>query len=251
MVTDAKIIIVDDEAAIRHFLHRTLTREGYQVTAVESGAQALQEIAKQEFDLALIDLRLKDMDGLELLADMRAQYPATTVIILTAHASLESAVVALRQGAHDYLFKPCATVNLHESVRSGLLRREQELQRREMLEAQQAPSQAGVSTPPSMPRTFLQFQGLIVDPVQHIITLDGHLLELSPTEFDLLAYLVNEAPRVVSAAELIREVQGYETDTWVARDTVRSHVYHIRQKAKSAAGRTIIRTVRGVGYTVA
>jgi DNA-binding response OmpR family regulator len=92
---------------------------------------------------------------------------------------------------------------------------------------------------------------LIVDFMRHVMTLDGHLLELSPTEFDLLAYLASEAPRVISPQELVREVQGYESEAWEARDTVRYHVYRIRRKAKAATGRTdIIRTVRGVGYTM-
>ena len=123
MTANAKILVVDDEMPIRYTMQKTLARDGYQVTAVESGEQALQHLATQEFDLALIDLRLKGMDGLELLAELRRKCPATTVIILTAHASLETAVQALRQGAHDYLFKPCATVELRESVRTGLLKR--------------------------------------------------------------------------------------------------------------------------------
>jgi DNA-binding response OmpR family regulator len=87
--------------------------------------------------------------------------------------------------------------------------------------------------------------------MRHVITLNGHLLELSPTEFDLLAYLISEAPRVVSAQELVREVQGHESEPWEARDIVRYHVYRIRRKMKAAAGRTdALCTVRGVGYTI-
>lgn len=259
MTANAKILVVDDEMPIRYSMQKTLARDGYQVTTVESGEQALQHLATQEFDLALIDLRLKGMDGLELLAELRRKCPATTVIILTAHASLETAVQALRQGAHDYLFKPCATVELRESVRTGLLKRQQELRRLELLGRQQAyptdadqiaPPPPVEPPPPQAPRHFLQYKGLIVDPIRHVITLDGQLLELSPTEFDLLAYLVNEAPRVVPPKELIREVQGYESDTWEARDTVRSHIYHMRQKVKAATERQLIRTVRGVGYTL-
>ncbi len=77
------------------------------------------------------------------------------------------------------------------------------------------------------------------------------LLELSPTEFDLLAYLVSEAPRVVPPQELIREVQGYASDAQEAAEIIRSHVYHIRRKMQTAAGRSVIATSRGVGYSVA
>jgi DNA-binding response OmpR family regulator len=254
MTANARILVVDDEMPIRYSMQRTLTRDGYQVTAVESGEEALRHLAIQPFDLALIDLRLKGMDGLELLAELRKCCPATIVIMLTAHASLETAVQALRQGAHDYLFKPCATVELRESVRTGLLKRQQELQRLELLAGQEtrqpAAAQVAFESSVAPSRHFLQYKSLIVDPIRHVITLDGQLLELSPTEFDLLAYLVNEAPRVIPPQELIREVQGYESDSWEARDTVRSHIYHMRQKIKAATGRQLIRTVRGVGYSL-
>ena len=83
-----------------------------------------------------------------------------------------------------------------------------------------------------------------------LIIRDGVLLELSPTEFDLLAYLVSEAPRVVSPQELIREVQGYSSTAQEAAETIRSHMSHIRRKAQSAAGRSVVRTARGIGYAV-
>jgi DNA-binding response OmpR family regulator len=120
-----RILVVDDEPGIRFFLEDTLTRDGYQVTAVETGEAAVRAIAVQEFDLALVDLKLTGMGGMEVLAYLRQQSPDTAVILLTAHASLDTAVQALRQGAHDYLFKPCKTVELRESVRTGLLRRQQ------------------------------------------------------------------------------------------------------------------------------
>jgi DNA-binding response OmpR family regulator len=280
MATQAKILIVDDEAGIRFSLEETLSRDGYQVTTAESGEAALACVAAQPFDLVLIDLRLPGMGGMELLAALRQQAPDSVVIVLTAHASLETAVEALRQGAHDYLFKPCKTVELRESVRRGLLNRRQKLQQRELLQQlEQHLSnslqnlRATLTEPPAAadaPRPlegeatalpdgglaeeggrFLQQGGLIVDLTRHVITLDGQLLELSPTEFNLLAYLASEAPRVVSPQELVREVQGYQSETWEASETVRYHVYRLRQKIKEATGHAdIIRTVRGVGYTI-
>jgi DNA-binding response OmpR family regulator len=272
--TKAKILVVDDEANVRFFLEEVLTRDGHQVVSVDSGEAALERIATREFDLALIDLRLKGIDGMAVLSELRRQSPDTAVIMLTGHASLETAVEALRQGAHDYLFKPTKTVELRESVRRGLLKRQQELRQRGLLaqlehhlasslkeiratvtELPVSPSPPQIIPPPIPEEVeearFLQRGKLIVDFMRHVITLDGHLLELSPTEFDLLAYLISEAPRVVSPQELMREVQGYESELWEARDMVRYHIYRIRQKAKAAAGDTsIIRTVRGVGYTM-
>lgn len=281
MTATAKILIVDDEAGIRLTLQEALNREGYRVFTAKNGREALKQIEAQTFDLALIDLRLGDIEGTEVLAALSQQSPDTVAIMLTGHASLETAVEALRQGAHDYLFKPCKTFEIRESIRRGLLKRQQKLQQRNVLSRLEqnlsstladlrsgAGEQSLSSLASSMVEQsaefltnagsdkdesrFLQQKGLIVDFLRHIITLDGHLLELSPTEFDLLAYLVSESPRVVSAQELVREVQGYESETWEAGETARYHIYRLRQKIKEAAGRSgIIRTVRGVGYTLA
>jgi DNA-binding response OmpR family regulator len=276
----AKILVVDDEIAIRLTLEDMLTHDGHQVVTADSGEAALALISKQIFDLALLDLSLGDMTGTEVLAALRQQSPDTVAIMLTAHASLETAVEALRQGAHDYLFKPCSTMALRESIQRGLLKRQQAVQQRDILrhlkqslsnnlEDIQVVLAEQTTMPPSAPgvealdislsdtrnehqERFLQQDELTVDFLRHVITLDGHLLELSPTEFNLMAYLVSEAPRVISAQELIRAVQGYESKPWEASEIARAHIYHIRQKIKKATGRTnIIRTVRGVGYTIA
>ncbi len=103
------ILVIDDEDSICYFLERFLSREGYQVVAASSGEAALARLASTEFDVVLLDLKMKGVSGLDVLADLRQRWPATSIIILTAHASLESAVEALRHGAHDYLFKPCKT----------------------------------------------------------------------------------------------------------------------------------------------
>ena len=267
-----KILIVDDETHIRFFLQEILSRDGHEVVTVESGEEAVEAFKEQSFDLALIDLNLGGMDGMAVLSELRHHSPDTVPIVLTAHASLETSVDALRQGAHDYLFKPCKTVELRESVRQGLIKRERERQQRELLsqlqnlagalkEVYQQPHE-DLDPMPEIPETisieetvtegrFLQRAGLTVDFLRHVISLDDKLLELSPTEFNLLAYLASETPRVIPPQELVREVQGYESDQWEASETVRQHVHRIRQKIKSSTGKTnVIRTVRGVGYTL-
>ncbi len=275
-----KILVVDDEASIRFFLKELLEHDGYQVTAVDSGEAALKYIEQEEFDLALVDLMMKGVSGTQVLRELRAQSPDTVVIMLTGHGSLESAVEALRQGAHDYLFKPCKTIELRESIRVGLLNRLQKKRQRALLwqlehhlsstladvratigeagpPAPVARSAMGVNPPSAAGQPaaehnrFMQRGRLIVDLTRHVITMDGKLLELSPTEFDILAYLISEAPRVIPPQELLREAQGYATEVWEARDIIRYHIYRIRQKIKEATGDTdIIQTVRGVGYTV-
>jgi DNA-binding response OmpR family regulator len=265
MTPAAKILIVDDEPGIRFYLAETLTRDGHQVVAAESGQAALNCLAARDFDLVLLDLKLKDMNGLDVLAALRRQSPETIVIMLTAHASLETAVEALRQGAHDYLFKPCKTVELRESVRTGLLKRQRELEQRALLAELEKrltsgspdvprpalDSQPAAPLPEQEPGRFLRRGELIVDFMRHVILLDGHLLELSPTEFDLLAYLASVAPRVAPPQELVREVQGYDCDPREASDLLRYHIYRLRRKIQDATGHAdLIRTRRGVGYAL-
>jgi DNA-binding response OmpR family regulator len=283
MVQAAKILVVDDEAVIRLTLKEILIRDGYQVVTADSGQSALKLVASQEFDLVLVDLKLGDIAGIDVLMALRREAPQTIVIMLTGYASLETAVEALRQGAHDYLFKPCQTVELRESIRRGLLKRQHEMRQRNLLrqleqnllnslaniratatepadapsflpDAEQLIKSLAIITgdqPNEQQGRFLQRGELIVDLSRHLIILANQLLELSPIEFGLLAYLISEAPRVISPQELVKEVQGYESEQWEASETVRSHIYHIRQKIKQASGRTnIIRTVRGVGYTI-
>lgn len=261
---DPKVLIVDDDPSVRILLKETLLRDGYDVKTAASGAEALRILPLHNFDIALLDLQLNDMSGLDILAEMRRQAHSVVVIILTGHASLQSAVDALRQGAHDYLFKPFKTLELRESMRSGLLKRQQELAQRERLaelersvagvdvEAVQAKLQATSALMTTEDSRFLRRGNMVVDFLRHVITLDGRFLELSPTEFDLLAYLINALPRVVSQDELAREVQGYLAADADADETLRYHIYRLRRKIKEATGRAdLIRTVRGIGYTLA
>lgn len=274
MSLSAKILVVDDEASIRFSLEEMLTRDNYEVMTAESGEAALKLLVAETFDLVLIDLQLPGISGMEVLTELRKNSPETAVIVLTAHASLETAVEALRHGAHDYLFKPCKTVELRESIRQGLLKRQHEIKQRSLLRqleqhlstslediratiVEQPGENSLLSNQPSKDelvkkdQRFLRRGALIVDFLRHVITLDEQLLELSPTEFNLLAYLVSEAPRVIPPQELVREVQGYESEQWEASEIVRYHIYRIRQKVKTATQRAdIIRTVRGVGYTM-
>ncbi len=268
MVSAAKILVVDDEAGVRFYLQETLEDEGYDVTAVESGEQALDLIETESFQLALLDLKLKGMSGMDVLKSLAESAPDTAIIILTAHASVDTSVEALRWGAHDYLFKPFKNEELLESVRTGLLKRERALRQRDLLaqlehsltrnleeiraevlrQGGTADAETGESATSNGKSTR---DRLIVDPIRHEITLGNEALDFSPTEFEFLEYLVNEAPRVLSAQEMVRAVQGYETEPWEARDMVRYHIYRIRQKIEATTGHTdVIQTVRGVGYTI-
>ncbi len=263
----AKILVVDDEAAIRYFLTETLAEAGYDVLAVESGEAALDVSARQEFDLVLLDLKMKGVGGMGVLKVLSHQAPETAVIVLTAHASLETAVEALRQGAHDYLFKPCEPKKLRESVRTGLVKRQRQLRHREVLAQLEQHVSENLDTilvtafekalttsrdeTPEENLDLLSRGPLAIDLAQHVATYEGQPLELSPTEFDLLAHLLAASPRVISPDELAEEVLNYAADAWGIADLMRTHVYRLRQKIRAVAPEAeVIETVRGVGYKI-
>jgi signal transduction histidine kinase len=126
-VTEATVLVIDDEESVATTIEAILTMDGHKVTAVTSGAEAVRLLNEKRFDVVLTDLRLADMDGIEVLREVQRTSPETASIMLTGYASLESAVAALRSGAYDYLMKPSdvdelrATVN--RAIERGLLRR--------------------------------------------------------------------------------------------------------------------------------
>ena len=264
-MTAATILVIDDEAGIRFFLSEMLSEDGYQVSATESAEAALQLIETEPVDLALVDLNLPGMSGMDLIKVLHARWPEVIIIVLTAYASLETAVEALRQGAHDYLFKPSKALELRASVQNGLLKRQEKMQQQTLVAqltglAQRTSPSVELPLPPPPPigaadetsLRFIKCGQLMIDLLRHTVTLDGRILELSPTEFSLLAYLADEYPKVVSAKALVRAVQGYDVSAMEASDVLRYHVHRIRLKVRQTTGRPdFIRTVRGVGYTLA
>lgn len=127
-MTPGRILIVDDESSVAETIGAVLELDGYAVNTATRGDQALALLTGETFDLILTDLRLEDSDGLTILEEVRRQSPDTVVIMLTGYASLESAVRALREGAYDYLFKPCDVEELRATVRRGIERRQLGLQ---------------------------------------------------------------------------------------------------------------------------
>jgi DNA-binding response OmpR family regulator len=258
----ARILIVEDEENIRYFLTNLLEDEGYQTWTAMSGEAALAQITAEKLDLAILDLNLGvGMDGIEVLAALREQSPGTAVILLTGYATVETAITALRQGASDYLLKPSPAEQIIASVRQALLKRQGEQQRRALLTQLEhglaglrTIEQGSIAASPETAKAekhLLKQGSLVIDLARHAVTIDDRLLEISPAEFDFLAYLASQAPRVVSAEEIIRQVYQYEAGLLQDSEAVRALVYRLRNKIKESTGRTgIIRTVRGVGYAI-
>ncbi len=128
-----RVLVVDDEPVIRSFLVRVLEREGYAVQAASNGPEALDYLEATSFDLLLTDIKMDQLDGVELLRQAKTRQPDLAVILLTGHATVSSAVAALRQGAYDYLLKPLRNEDLVMAVAAGLEERSRQ-QRRDRLE---------------------------------------------------------------------------------------------------------------------
>ena len=256
-----KLLIVDDEQHIRFFLERLLSREGYEVTTAADGTAAIAALP-QGFDLALLDINLgRGPSGMDVLDIIHQHYPDTVVILLTGQGSLETAVAALRRGAHDYLFKPCMADEIRQSVRQGLEKRHtlhKHTQLISQLEQQLSNTLAdirGAVVPPAPKTTAAPplplDKPLVIDKERFTAEINGRALPLTPIEFHILAYLVEQAPQVVTAQQIVYVTHQYRTDALEASTIVRSHIYRLRQKIKEAGyAYELIRTVRGVGYAM-
>jgi DNA-binding response OmpR family regulator len=252
-----RILIVDDEPNIRHVLERTLHNQGYLLDLAASGEEALRQLPQQSYDLILLDLRMQDVGGVQVLREARRLDPAVIVIILTAHGSLESAVDALRLGAFDYLFKPAAPAAIRARVKEGLEQRQRALQREALLsqidtlkqlllQIDQSDAQAA---PAPAERRFLRHGLLTMDLHHRHANFAGREVELTTTEFDLLACLVSAAPEPVSARVLLMNALGYESEEAEAREIIKWHIYQLRQKIEpDPAKPACIKTVRYKGY---
>jgi DNA-binding response OmpR family regulator len=258
-VPGARVLVVDDERTLRTTLSDLLNRVGYQVWSVGCGSDALEIMARQEFDVVLLDLKMPDIDGTDVLREARLHAPQTLFIIMTAYGTLESAIVGIRHGAFDYLLKPSSLQKILETVEAGLTRRWRDHQQMEdddpitLLERAlvHLKSPAEPANQQSEAR-FLKAAGILVDRQKRLVLVDGEPVHLTATEFDILAYLMRHRDRVISAAELVEHLRGFELDEREASDYLRSHIHRLRQKLDSEADEPRwVKTVRGQGFTFA
>jgi len=252
-----RLLIVDDEPAIRLFLSEELVLSGYRVSTVGSGEEALALLQQESIDLVLLDLRMGGLSGLQVLEELNRLSRSPVVIILTAYGDINSAIAALRQGAVDYLRKPCTSEELLASVARGLTRRAQDLRQQTLVQliedsAQQlrALAQIEPATPAESagPR-FLEARGLLLDRERWAVSRRGGLVELTPTEFKLLLCLVERADRPLSFAEMAYVLHGTSEDEASARQSLGTHVWRLRRKlGRGPDGKDYIVNVHGRGY---
>lgn len=220
-----RILIVDDEVHIRRFLRISLQSHGYEVVEAETGREALEAIARKGPDLVILDLGLPDLDGRDVIAEVRksSQVP---VIVLSVRAGEDEKVAALDAGANDYIVKPFGIDELLARVRVGL--------------RDTAVGQA------SRVDVF-SIGTLTIDLVRHRVMLDDQPVRLTRKEFEILALLGRHAGRIVTHAQILREVWGkaHERDTHY----LRVYIGHLRQKlGDDPQAPRFIENEPGVGY---
>ncbi len=254
-----RVLVVDDEASLRQTFARMLHQIGCEVTTAADGTEALQRLEVAPYDLVYLDIRLPGIDGLEVLRQVHDRYPQLAVVLLTAHASISSAVEAVRLGATDYLIKPITPEALISRTRTILAdqtiqRRRREIQ--EQINALQAelktldmtPAVAPGLIPPTDDR-FLKRGTLLLDLHTRRATYADRILTLPPTAFDYLVALARHAPDVVPYQTLVVEAQGYETDLRQAQELTKWHIHMLREALdRESAGACHLLTVRGTGY---
>jgi DNA-binding response OmpR family regulator len=262
-----RILIVDDEVAVRDSLHEALSQDGIVIEEATSGEEALEMLARCPFELVLTDIRMGEVSGLDLLAAIKRRSPDTVVILLTGYASLDSAIQALRQGAHDYLIKPASIHEVRTSVREGLEKRQEAVRRRDLvarlrediLELARDQDEEGIASqatesPSSLDEAlsseWVQVGDLTVDKARYLVAVAGEPVALTSTEFQLLVALLDNRGNVVSYQELVEQVHGYDCDAYEAKQLIIPHVSNLRRKLRTESGEAdFIENVRGVGYT--
>jgi len=259
MDAGVRILVVDDEAAERITLGEVLRLEGYQVTLAASGEEALSltRQAENPYDLAILDLRLPGVDGLQVLEGIRQVAPETIAILITGYGTLETAVQALRKGANDFLLKPCPVDEVLKAVRRALTELKAGRHRRALVAQLQQTLRELIATgvdvesvpEPPEEANLVAVGEVRVDRAKHMVTYHGHPVDLTPTEFRLLECLMDHADEVCTPQELVRCAQGYETDAWGARSIVRVHIRRLRRKLEpDPENPRYILNVRGIGY---
>ena len=221
-----RLLLVEDEPEIQNFVKQSLVEAGYEVHTAESGSAAAQLASRHAYQGLIVDLGLPDQDGIDLILQLRRSGVSSPVLILSARRSVDDRVKGLEQGGDDYLTKPFAVAELLARLRNLL--------RRNLATSEEA--------------TRLRILDLELDFISRRASRGGEVLNLSPQEFVLLAYLCRHAGRVVTRSMLLSEVWGMRIQP--NTNVVDVHVYRLRGKVDTEGREPLIKTLRGIGYVL-
>src|SRR5882672_9695371 len=213
------VLLVEDDPRIARVVERALTDVGHRVQVAHDGLEGLTSAERGSHDLVVLDVMLPEMDGIEVARELRRQRLRTPILMLTARDAVPDRVRGLDAGADDYLTKPFALEELLARVRA--------LGRR---------AGDGVE------------DQLVLDLARHEARRGDQSIELTAKEFDLLAYLMRNTGRVLSKDQITEHVWGY--DSQATSNVVEIYIHYLRDKIDRGFARPLIRTVRGVGYTI-
>ena len=219
-----KILIVEDEAAIARFVELELRHEGYAVDKTEDGRSGLDQALAEAYDLILLDIMLPGLSGLEVLRRLRREKD-TPVILLTARDTVMDKVSGLDMGADDYITKPFAIEELLARIRSALRKH-----------------------PAKAPDALLTLGPITMDTARRQVRCGGQAVELTTREFDVLRLFLENPEIVLSRETFLSKVWGY--DYVGETNVVDVYIRYLRSKLDAACGRSLIHTVRGVGYVL-
>jgi len=225
LVVGPKILIVEDDSSLGKFLGRELTLKRFSVRLSNDGESACELLRQSMPDLLILDLNLPGMDGMALLKQVRLSQPRLPILVLTARNRTEDLLLALEQGADDYLIKPFSLLELLARLRS-LLRRN--------------------SNPEIKPSSTVG--DLAINREEHWVMRGKRRIDLTPREFSILEYLMNNVGKAISREVLMREVWNIPYDS--TTNIVDVYMKYLRDKVDLDGEVKLIRTVRGVGYVL-
>jgi DNA-binding response OmpR family regulator len=220
----ARVLIVEDDAAIGQVLQRSLQLEGYEVSLAPDGVSALEQAYDFEPDAVILDLGLPRLDGIDVAKRLREDEDDTPILILTARDALEARVEGLDVGADDYLVKPFERQELLARMRALLRRR------------------------PPRGMAPLRVGDLMLNPDTHEVKRGEREIELTQREFELLEYMMRNERLVISRQKLLDEVWGY--DPFSITNTIEVFVSNLRRKLEAGGEPRLLHTVRGAGYVL-
>ena len=263
------ILIIDDDEETRAMLQRVLSHDEYEVTPAVSAEDALRKLAVLSFEVVVTNTQLPGMDGVHLLREVQRRWPDTVLLVLTASPTLDTAVAALRAGTHDDLSKPCPPSEIRRAVEDGLAQRRGLIKRIELMRALEQQLMDGMAalrdeqsgrlrrvlpepaSPVSEATHIVRVGAFLIDRERHVALLGDRQLNLTPVEFEILAFLAERAPAVISPRELMRRALDYEVNDAEASEMARWHIHHLRRKLEADGAKSrLIQTVRGLGYQI-
>lgn len=221
-----RLLLIEDEPYLASSLKKYLNNDGFIVDSTSTIRESQKALMSEMYDIVLLDLNLPDGDGLNLLEEIRSEYPRTAVIIITARGEVEDRVKGLNLGSDDYISKPFSMLELSARI-NAVVRRKFGLK-----------------------NNSVELDGLSVHLDEMLVKADSDPLPVTKIEYNILRYLALNRGKTVSRISLAEHIWGNEVDDRFSLDFINSHIKNIRKKLKDVGKDQLIKTIYGVGYRI-